>query len=195
MTNYEDFVRQTFEELSKISFVTASTEEILQKVEIAREGLWLEFGVANGGSLRQLAAIRGAARVYGFDAFRGLPEDWRPGYSAGMFACSAPSVAGATIIDGWFSDTLPKFVFDVPVTLVHIDCDLYSSTLTALRHVGPHLAPGAVIMFDELTVSDAINDKHELTALYDMVGLGMKYKWIVSGKATLRAEGPFGTAP
>ena len=32
---------------------------------------------------------------------------------------------------------------------MHIDCDIYASTKTALEQTIPRLAPGAVIVFDE----------------------------------------------
>jgi hypothetical protein len=35
------------------------------------------------------------------------------------------------------------------LSLLHIDCDLYSSTKTILRHVGPHIKPDVVVVFDE----------------------------------------------
>lgn len=36
-----------------------------------------------------------------------------------------------------------------PVSFVHIDCDLYSSTKTVLQHLSPRLRPGSIIVFDE----------------------------------------------
>jgi hypothetical protein len=36
-----------------------------------------------------------------------------------------------------------------PVSFVHIDCDLYSSTKAILDHVGPRLRPGTHVLFDE----------------------------------------------
>ena len=36
-----------------------------------------------------------------------------------------------------------------PVSLLHVDGDLYSSAVTVLEHVGPRLVPGSVVVFDE----------------------------------------------
>lgn len=36
-----------------------------------------------------------------------------------------------------------------PVGLLHVDCDLYSSTKIVLELVGPRLRPGSIVVFDE----------------------------------------------
>lgn len=111
----------------------------------------LEFGVATGNTLRMIANVM---PVVGFDSFEGLPEDWRAGFEKGRFAQAVPSVPGAEIVVGWFDDTLPEWVdnnsqFLSRLKLVHIDCDLYSSTKTVLDHIGPYLVGGTVVVFDE----------------------------------------------
>ena len=108
------------------------------------DGIGVECGVATGGTLRMIAARMPAV---GFDSFDGLPEDWRPGFGAGMFACPVPNVPGAELVVGLFGDTLPAYRFDRTVALLHIDCDLYASTVTVLEHVP--LVPGCVVVFDE----------------------------------------------
>jgi hypothetical protein len=115
-------------------------------------GLVLEFGVHFGASLRQIAAIA-AQDVHGFDSFRGLPEDWhrepRGSYSTeGVLPRMPPNV---TLHAGWFSDTLPRFLAAHAgnVRLMHIDCDLYSSTRTVLGALADRMVPGTVLVFDE----------------------------------------------
>jgi predicted O-methyltransferase YrrM len=115
-------------------------------------GMALEFGVYSGRTLGQIAAARPDSPVYGFDSFEGLPEDWRAGFRAGTFAVEElPTVEGAELVVGWFSDTLPAFLdsHPGPVDLLHLDADLYSSTATVLELVGPRLRPGSVVVFDE----------------------------------------------
>ena len=36
-----------------------------------------------------------------------------------------------------------------PISLLHVDCDLYSSTRTIFAALGDRLIPGSVIVFDE----------------------------------------------
>lgn len=115
-------------------------------------GLVLEFGVASGTTLRLLSDHRAGRPVFGFDSFEGLPERWRLGFDAGTFATDAlPDVPGADLVVGWFADVLPDFLaaHPGPVALLHVDCDLYSSTRTVLEHIGPRLAVGSVVVFDE----------------------------------------------
>lgn len=115
-------------------------------------GMALEFGVWAGRSLRVIAEARGGREVYGFDSFQGLPEDYRWDITAGTFALDdLPVIPGAQLVVGWFADTLPAFLAAHPgrVDFVHIDSDLYSSAATVLGAVGPRLAAGSVLMFDE----------------------------------------------
>lgn len=116
-----------------------------------REGMALEFGVFTGATLRLIAASRPGA-VYGFDSFAGLPENWRAGFDVGTFGeADPPEVPGAELVVGLFADTLPGFLVGHPgtVALLHVDADLYSSASCVLHHVGPRLAPGSVVVFDE----------------------------------------------
>ena len=114
----------------------------------------LEFGVGNGQSTRLIA---GYMPVIGFDSFEGLPEDWRDGFPRGSFAVDEPPrIDNATYRVGLFEDTLPAFSFEGlrTIGLVHVDCDLYSSTVTVLDHLGRNLhclrgLSGCYVVFDE----------------------------------------------
>lgn len=119
---------------------------------VPAEGLFLEFGVATGGTLQLIAEHAPAGTVFGFDSFEGLPEYWRPGFHAGAFKTEAlPDVPGAELVPGWFDDTLPGFLDEhpEPVAFLHLDADLYSSTRTVLLALRSRLRAGTVIVFDE----------------------------------------------
>src|SRR5690349_13819461 len=110
-------------------------------------GYALEFGVESGHILRMIADV---LPVIGFDSFEGLPEDWRAVFPACMFACDPPDVPNASLVAGWFEDSLPNWSPpDDELGLVHIDCDLYSSTVTVLEHLKDLVRPGTYIVFDE----------------------------------------------
>lgn len=117
-------------------------------------GLVLEFGVATGRTLNQFAHWLPNKIIHGFDGFQGLPEDWTSRMRRGFFARdSLPRVKpNCELHVGWFEDTLPAFAqahSHLPVQLLHVDCDLYSSTKTVLSNLRPTIVPGTVIIFDE----------------------------------------------
>lgn len=118
-------------------------------LELRPTGTALEFGVGSGTTLNLIAE---RMPVVGFDSFRGLPEKWREGFEAGCFAGWPQAVpTNARIVAGLFDETLPLINLEALgyIGLVHIDCDLYSSTVTVLEHVGPHLQSGCYVVFDE----------------------------------------------
>ena len=144
-----------------------------------------EFGVYSGYSLDLIAAYK---PVIGFDSFEGLPEDWREGFPKGMFDMSkAPGVRvgfpppKSMLVPGWFEDTVPDFEFP-KLSLVHIDCDLYSSTATALEGVACSIGLGTIFVFDEFHGYPGWED-HEAKAWGEF-----KTRWLVG--ATELARGP-----
>lgn len=117
-----------------------------------RDGLILEFGVASGRTINHIASLT-EHKVFGFDVFSGLPEDWRIGFPRGSFAQSRPEVReNVELVVGLFEETIPSFLRDASdqnISLLHVDCDLYSSTETIFRLLGPLISRGTVIVFDE----------------------------------------------
>ncbi len=119
-----------------------------------RQPLFLEFGVHRGRTVNHLASHLPGETVHGFDVFTGLPEDWRTGFTKGLFAVEQlPEVRpNVELIKGLFCDTLPTFLATRPnamVALLHVDCDLYSSTVDVFESLGPLLVPGSIVCFDE----------------------------------------------
>jgi len=116
-------------------------------------GQVLEFGVATGRTLNQFAHWLPHKTIYGFDGFDGLPEDWTSRMRKGFFARKhLPRVSqNCELVVGWFNQTLTGFVEKhlEPVALLHVDCDLYSSTVTILTELRNQIVPGTVIVFDE----------------------------------------------
>jgi O-methyltransferase len=124
---------------------------------------YLEFGVYRGWSMRRIAQRFTAAdaRFFGFDSFRGLPEQWgsvEPGHfstSGDMPAISDPRVS---FVQGWFQNSVPPFLaahtFNGPV-LVHFDADLYSSTLFLLTTLWHHIDEYH-FLFDELLPEEIV---------------------------------------
>lgn len=117
------------------------------------EGLWLEFGVFQGRDIRRLANYS-RGKIYGFDSFEGLPEDWTFFQRKGRFSLQGqlPSVPeNVELIKGWFEDTLPDFLetHSEPIAFLHIDSDLYSSAKYVLSKLRDRIVPGTIILFDD----------------------------------------------
>jgi hypothetical protein len=123
--------------------------------DLLSRGTVLEFGVATGRTLNQFAHWLPTKPIHGFDGFVGLPEDWTSRMRKGFFARSnLPRVRkNCQLWVGWFDKTLPGFKQKVqltrPIALLHVDCDLYSSTVTILNELKDNIVPGTVIIFDE----------------------------------------------
>lgn len=140
-------------DLRPATLVGTNTKTIdLALKQASLDGLVLEFGVYNGKSIRNIAALVNSA-VYGFDSFQGIPENWNDeptgSYSANGTLPEVPS--NVTLYQGWFEDTIPQFIqsHNGPIRFMNIDCDLYSSTKTIFNLLGPQIIPGTVIVFDE----------------------------------------------
>lgn len=151
----DDSARYVTAEMTEAQRFRDRESLLLDAVQRTKEvkGCICEFGVWTGGSLRLLADAAPERDVHGFDSFEGLPANWRPWFSKGAFKTSVPMLRqpNVRLHKGWFDATLPPFIKQLqqPISLAHIDCDLYSSTRTVLEHIIPRLADGAVMVFDE----------------------------------------------
>ena len=141
--------------MKTVDSTTSRTELLtlaLKQADLAKNPIICEFGVFTGNTINHIASIVSGI-VYGFDSFEGLPERWRDGYTKGTFKVTAlPKVrSNVTLIKGWFDQTLPPFLqqHKEPIGLLHIDCDLYSSTKIIFDLLAPQIRPGCVIVFDE----------------------------------------------
>ena len=122
-------------------------------------------------------------RIIGFDSFSGYPsasgrdgdgEFWKEGsYSTSkgykayleelIRAHEGSNVLGHVtgvheLVEGDVQETVPAYLHEHPEAIVafaYCDLGLYEPTLAALRAIKPHLVPGSIILFDELTWSEA----------------------------------------
>ena len=161
-TTQEQTVPLTIEDVCASMAIKGGAEPSLtEAVRIRPPGHVLEFGVLEGGSLRHIASQM-RDTVHGFDSFQGLPEDWTfdlagpNDHPKGFFAVSdwtkVAWPANARIWPGWFSDTIPKWLAEMPgdIGMIHIDSDLYSSAREILFGLNDRIVQGTVLVFDEL---------------------------------------------
>jgi O-methyltransferase len=115
-----------------------------------------EVGVYKGGTGFLIGQIFKERKVYLFDTFAGLPAvtDGVDYHHAGDFddvnfeavkqLCSAPCFE---IRKGFFPATAEGI--DAPFAFVHLDADLYQTTLDGLNFFWPKLVPGGLIILDD----------------------------------------------
>jgi hypothetical protein len=157
----------------------AFLSECLARAPLA--GAHCEFGVFSGTSINLLASKRPSQVFDGFDSFNGLPEDWT-GYRGFDFDRQGklPSVQeNVRLHVGLFDVTLPAYARACgPVAFLHVDCDLYASTACVFAHLGPLLAPGCVIVFDEYFAYPGF-EHHERKAFAEYLrSSGRSARWI-----------------
>jgi O-methyltransferase len=133
---------------------------ILQTQSITDKEIdYLEFGVYQANSFKWwLKANKNQnSRFYGFDTFEGLPEQWGT-YSKGDMNANLPSIDDTRheFVKGLFQETLNSFLQSHVIgrrpLMIHMDADLFSSTLFVLSTLGKYLKKGDIILFDEFNV-------------------------------------------
>lgn len=148
--------------------------------QVSIDGAILEMGVCTGKTINFIAGLNPQKQIHGFDSFEGLPEDWvrkDATYKKGTFALKNPNrlpsiLNNVEIYPGWFKDTLPKFKEKIlkktPIALLHIDCDLYSSTKDTFDNLKDNIVEGTIIAFDELYNYPGY-EMHEFKALQEFL--------------------------
>lgn len=133
---------------------------VLQKEKLELESIdYLEFGVFGGASFKwwMNANKSSSSKFYGFDTFEGLPEAWGT-YGKGDMSALLPDVDDSRheFVKGLFQETLFNFLathdIDHNRRVIHMDADLFSSTLFVLTTLAKHLKKDDIIFFDEFNV-------------------------------------------
>jgi hypothetical protein len=172
-------------------------------------GDYFEFGLYRGYSFAKAFELcrqldLDDTRFFGFDSFEGLPR-LGPGDEAdgrffqGQFACSKQLVeqnlrdvgvdeSRVRLIEGYYEDSLTSELRtelgSKRAAVVLLDCDLYSSTRTALGWLDDLLAAGSILLFDDwFTHGDDVRQ-----------GQPRAFREFLEARPQLRAE-PLGEFP
>jgi len=168
--------------------------------KVKRSGHVMEFGVWQGRTLKVISDHFSNQTVWGFDSFEGLPEPWfmmssqsGPGHPAGKFALDKEELSQVvdqfskkkvSLVPGWFNQTIGPWMNDNPgaISFLHVDCDLYSSTLDILTLLNDRIVPGTVIVFDEMYPWNNL-DRYDLWEQGEFQALG---EWVRNHKRSFR---------
>ncbi len=188
VTGYNDFYQETwdYERRYKLYEAIAKTENLS-----AEPMDYFEFGVAGGFSFKWWLQKNSSenSRFFGFDTFEGLPEKWG-NFEKGSMAHAMDSLnindRRAGFHKGLFQDSLIPFLDQYDSRnkkLIHLDADLFSSTIFVLSQFYRFLKPGDILLFDEFAVP-----QHEFLAFkiftesfyikYEVIGAANNYLFV-----------------
>lgn len=166
------------------NYILKYVMEDLKYKDQTDNSLWLEFGVFSGNTINFISKYT-KKTVYGFDSFEGLPEYWRGEFDKGYFDMQGnmPIVSdNVKLIKGFFDTTLENFLNSVPndISFIHLDADLYSSTIYVLEQCTSRISDGCIIVFDELfNFPEYDGVRSELKALKEWVDKYLvEFEWI-----------------
>jgi O-methyltransferase len=175
--------------------ISSSLQRAIQYAMGSRvDGDIVEFGTASGFTAsviaRTMVEIKRKPRrtLWLFDSFEGLPEATsdtdlsnphvKTGlWGKGMLTGISPEVLQkrvSSFLDpklvrvekGWFSDSVKRIPDDTRFAMIHVDCDLYQSTIDCLHPLFSRklISQGCVIVFDDWNCGRANNQLGERRA-------------------------------
>jgi O-methyltransferase len=125
-------------------------------------------------------------RFFAFDSFEGLPEpeqteipeEWvKGGYACSEdqfrrnLASDGVNLKDLTTVKGFYDKTLnaetKKRLKLEHAAIVHVDCDLYESTIVVLDFVTDLLVQGSILVFDDWFYNQGRKDRGEQKAFYE----------------------------
>ncbi len=140
------------------SLLTGNEAFLLYSLAQAQSGLngaMAELGVFQGSSAQIICEAKKSRPLYLFDTFAGLPE---PGLNETGFLRKGQFSAGLSGVKKllraydnvtFYPGEFPKSAANIPparFSFVHLDADLYSSTLAGLEYFYPRMLSGGIIV-------------------------------------------------
>jgi hypothetical protein len=130
----------------------------LAKATANLQGAFAEVGVYRGGSAKLLCKVKQNSPIYLFDTYEGMPEVNKStdgGFAQGDFADNSyedvaaylSSFQDVHLVKGLFPDSaIGKEPSRQKYRFVHLDLDIYESTLKALEFFYPRIVPGGILV-------------------------------------------------
>jgi len=131
--------------------------------KINKEGLFLEFGVDQGSSIRCFSFEKPESEWYGFDTFFGFEENWKGGFAMkgwNNLEGKIPIIhdpettleSNVHLIQGKYKDTLPQFLKEHkdPIAFLHLNCHTYNATKSVLDNIPKdRLQKGCIVLIGD----------------------------------------------
>lgn len=181
---FPEFIDKVFDGLEKVpvsqdplDYVASQYSKLMEERGALASGFWSEFGVWEGKTLKEcynnLKNTNFEGTIAGFDSFEGLPVHWRESFVQGTFATDFEVVRAnvpeeVKLYQGWFQNTIGKFLEDYPNTpagLINHDGDVFLSTAITFSLLNDRIVPGTLLCFDEL-IGYAGYQQHEILSLF-----------------------------
>ena len=203
ISNFDVYTFMLHEKLIK-SLLKEVNADALKEINIAEFGVWKGAWLAFCGLLvKEIQENNMEYSIYGFDTFEGMPfEKINYNYdtaarSISELERSASKLSNTSLYQveslleklgisnfcrlkkGLFDETIDT-IKNKPITLVHLDADLYESTIFVLKNIYPSIIPGGIILIDDFYqptwsgVTDAVltffsDKKEEIRRLSDFL--------------------------
>jgi hypothetical protein len=130
-------------------------------------GDFAEVGVYQGSTAKLICEAKGDKPIHLFDTFEGLP----PGstaiekfiYAKPKYRCSFAAVQrhlegypNVHFYKGFFPESASSLDPERRFSFVHMDVDLYESTLSCLRYFYPRMAPGGIMLSHDYSILEGV---------------------------------------
>ena len=185
-----------------------------KKNRVRELGNFYEFGTFKGGSLIRFGNLKRFFSIiypelrnlelFSFDSFEGLPENnldhddpvWIKGSFCGNLDEVKRKVSSykikAKYIKGFYSETLNEELAlkmsKFPPSIIHIDTDLYSSTIEVLKWLDKISLPMATYIFDDIWAIGNHPDLGEPKAIKEYNSLGISRGFLVESPISLGSK-------
>jgi O-methyltransferase len=150
-----------------VTFNEAFMVQSLAKSVVNVPGDIAEIGVFEGSTAKLLCELKAKKRVHLFDTFAGLPPGTTPKekivYAKTKYRCSLESVSkylagyeNVQFYRGFFPESAVSLDPELRFSFVHMDVDLYQSTLDCLKLFYPRMNPGGIMLSHDYSILDGV---------------------------------------
>ncbi len=127
-----------------------------------------EVGTYEGATAKLIAQVKGQKPLHLFDTFEGMPEvssadgklffkgQFTPNKSLEDLKAEFQGYPDTHLYAGVFPAETSHFVADRRFAFVHLDVDIYQSTLDSLGFFYPRMNPGAIILSHDYGISEGV---------------------------------------